>query len=1052
MRGHTVPDVKAAPGLGDGIAIVGLGLRLPKSESLDEFWSHLAAGRSLITDVPERRWDAAAVHGDPARGQFSNSVRGGFVEDADCFDPAFFNISPREAAWMDPQQRFALELAWKAIEDAGYPARALAGSRTGVYVGVCHWDYAELLEKHLRHLDAYTPTGIAFSIIANRISHFFDLRGPSLANDTACAASLTSVYEAVRALQTGECDLALAGGVNLTWSPNHFIAFSKNGMLSREGASRAFDQRADGYVRGEGGAMLLLKPLARALEDGDPIHAVIRGVGVNHGGRTNSLTVTNPQAQGELIADVMRQAAVAPDSIDYIEAHGTGTPLGDPIEIAGLKQAFARLHKDAGSTQAAGTCLVGSVKTNIGHLEGAAGVAGIAKVLAALRHARLPANVDFGQLNALIKLDASPFRIAGQSQAWPRSPQRPRRAGVSAFGFGGSNAHVVLEEAPAREAAPAYQGMVLLPLSARDPQRLVAGASSLLQFLRQWPHEALADLAWTLQTGREVMESRVAFLVANAAALEQALESFIAGKSDMRVLIPGAAADPTEPSGLLAQCAKRWLAGGEVDWASLYAGSEGQMPRRIHAPGYSFARERHWMDLSQGLKDATPVLHPLLHRNASRLAEQCYQSTFSGAEFFWAEHRVGAEQVLPGVVCLEMARAAWEHATASSRQASLSLCFEGLVWARAIRAAEAPTAVELRLLPRNGHTLAFEIAGGGPARVANAQGSLRPASAGAAAPLTRDIERLRAGSFGVIEAATLYQRLRASGMHHGTSFQAVTRVWQGDGYLLANLKLPRRLRSTLELFPLHPVLLDAAIQAWVGFETDDGALRGAAVPFACERIEVSGPCEESMWALLTPVAATLVDATVKRFDIALCDLQGGVRVHFQSLALRTMVEKDAAYALVHSIAHWQPQTIEVPATREPVELRIVAAGLEPALCDALAALSTSAVHALPAWTGPLDRAALALQWFKHLREDIAVRLHAGSLHRQQWLVLVPADLPPSLTAPLASLLRTANAEQPRVGVGRRRRGAGRWPADGATAGGHRRRRVAAQRGLHTHSI
>jgi acyl transferase domain-containing protein len=249
--------------------------------------------------------DAATVCAIP--GQEATSLWGGFVADADRFDAAFFNLSPREVAWMDPQQRWALELAWTAIEDAAIRPSALAGSRTGVFMGACHWDYAELIEKHVTRLDANTPTGIAFSIIANRVSHFLDLRGPSVVNDTACAASLVALHDAVRALQDGTCTLALAGGVNLIWSPNHFVTFSKNGMLSKRGQSRAFDDEADGYVRGEGGAMLLLKPLEAALADGDPIHAVIRGIGTNHGGRTNSLTVTNPRAQAELIADEWRE-------------------------------------------------------------------------------------------------------------------------------------------------------------------------------------------------------------------------------------------------------------------------------------------------------------------------------------------------------------------------------------------------------------------------------------------------------------------------------------------------------------------------------------------------------------------------------------------------------------------------------------------------------------------------------------------------------------------------------------------------------------------------
>ena len=375
----------------DDIAIIGLSLKFPKSNSLSEFWRNLQSGLSLITEVPEQRWDKNQYMGDPRREpNKTSSIWGGFVEDADCFDAEFFNISPRDAQSMDPQQRFALELAWQALEDANYPPSRLATSNTGVYMGVCHWDYAELFEQTGQTLDAYFPTGTAYSIIANRVSHFFDFSGPSITNDTACASSLVSIQQAMRALQSGECELALAGGVNLIWSVNHFIAFSKNGMLSRDGLCKTFDQKADGYVRGEGGAILVLKPMQAALRDGDLIHAVIKGAGTNHGGRTSSLTVTNPAAQAQLISQVYNNANVDVQSVSYIETHGPGTPLGDPVEIFGLKKAFEQMHQQQGVADAGNYCGLGSVKTNIGHLEGAAGVAGVIKVIAAMQQQHLP--------------------------------------------------------------------------------------------------------------------------------------------------------------------------------------------------------------------------------------------------------------------------------------------------------------------------------------------------------------------------------------------------------------------------------------------------------------------------------------------------------------------------------------------------------------------------------------------------------------------------------------------------------------------------------------
>ena len=524
-------DHSSTPSGADDIAIIGLSLRLPQSNTLDEFWQNLVTQRSSITEVSAERWKPDEYYGDPRKQEGkTNSIWGGFVEHADCFDAEFFKISPREAQNMDPQQRFALELSWHAMEDAGYRPSQLAGSNTGVYMGVCHWDYAELFEKSGQTVDAYFPTGAAYSIIANRVSHFFDLAGPSIINDTACASSLVSVYQAVRAIQNGEIDCALAGGVNLAWSVNHFIAFSKNGMLSKEGKSKAFDASADGYVRGEGGAVLLLKPLHKALADGDSIHAVIKGIGTNHGGHTSSLTVTNPKAQARLISQIYGKASIAPSSVSYIEAHGPGTPLGDPVEILGLKQAFQTLHQQFGTQIEPGSCGIGSVKTHIGHLEGAAGVAGMVKVVAAMQQRTLPANVHFKRLNPMIRLEGSPFYVVAQNTPW--NPDGPRRAGVSSFGFGGTNAHVVIEEFVAKPYVGAA-GAHLVPLSARDPQRLSEMVEALFVTLTAKPETDLEALAYTLQTGREAMAERVVLLAHDLPDLLAKLGAMAGGKTEI---------------------------------------------------------------------------------------------------------------------------------------------------------------------------------------------------------------------------------------------------------------------------------------------------------------------------------------------------------------------------------------------------------------------------------------------------------------------------------------------------------------------------------------
>ncbi|MFR9729789.1 amino acid adenylation domain-containing protein [Saccharopolyspora sp. MS10] len=438
------PGTAAAPPGPAGyppVAIVGIGARLPGSDDLDEFWGHLEAGRDLIRPYPVERGFAARLFGDEPE------FRGAFVRDVESFDAAAFRISRREAAQMDPQQRLLLHAAQEAVLDAGHAPASLAGSRTGVFVGLSGSDYRDLVGPDAARAGDHFLLGNVPSIAANRISYVFDLHGPSATCDTACSSSLVALHRAARSLQLGECDAALAGGANLLLAPYGFAGLSRAGMLSPDGRCKTFDARADGYGRGEGVVLLMLKTLDRALADGDPVHAVLIGSAENHGGRTHSLTAPSPRAQAEVVRAAHRAAAVPPDSIDYLEAHGTGTRLGDPIEIDGLAAAFAELYAEWGTPVRAGRTGIGSVKTNIGHLESAAGAAGVVKVVLAMRHRTLPGMAGALRPNPMIDLAGSPFRLHERTSAWDGGTS-PRRAGVSSFGMGGSNVHVVLEDAP----------------------------------------------------------------------------------------------------------------------------------------------------------------------------------------------------------------------------------------------------------------------------------------------------------------------------------------------------------------------------------------------------------------------------------------------------------------------------------------------------------------------------------------------------------------------------------------------------------------------------
>ncbi|KIG19430.1 Malonyl CoA-acyl carrier protein transacylase [Enhygromyxa salina] len=444
------------------IAVIGLACRFPGSTHAREFWAQIVGGRDCIREIPASRWDWREVYGDPDSDPGkTNSRWGGFIDGIEHFDPLFFGMAPKQAAFIDPQQRLALECAWHTIEDAGYPAAQLAGQRIGVYVGVSKNDYSELMRERKAPIPAAISTGTVHSIIANRISYLLDLRGKSEVIDTACSSALVALDHAIRDIRLGECEAALVGGVNALLSSTMYISHAQSGMLSPRGRCRSFDRGADGYVRGEGVGFVFLKPLARAREDGDRIIGVIRGSAVNHGGRANSLTTPSVDAQAEVIRQALADADVDPASITFIEAHGTGTPLGDPVEIRALRKAFA----DAEQTKARPWCGIGTVKTNIGHLESAAGIAGLIKLLLCLEHRTLPGLLHFRELNPFIELDDGPFFILDETRAWESAG--PRRAGLSAFGMGGVNAHVIVEEGP----APAPGRRVSLPAHAFERRR-----------------------------------------------------------------------------------------------------------------------------------------------------------------------------------------------------------------------------------------------------------------------------------------------------------------------------------------------------------------------------------------------------------------------------------------------------------------------------------------------------------------------------------------------------------------------------------------------------
>lgn len=905
------------------IAVIGLAGRYPGAENTEAFWDCIRDGKDCITPIPESRWNHDPYYDpDHTRTDRTYGKWGGFLKDAECFDPLFFSISPAEAQSEDPQERLFLQCVYHAMEDAGYTRWDLSPeekwdlkNRVGVFVGVMYEEYQLYGAQAQARGKMYTLNGSEASI-ANRVSYTFGFHGPSMAVDSMCSSSLSALHLACKSILSGECGVAVAGGVNLSLHPNKFLMLGQSRFLSSRGRCEAFGEGGDGYVPGEGVGAVILKPYSRAVADGDHIYGVIRSSAINHSGKTNGYTVPNPKAQTGVILEAWKTAGINPRALSYIEAHGTGTALGDPIEMNGLTRAFETVTKEKQFAY------IGSVKANIGHCESAAGVAGLTKVLLQMKHGQIAPSIHSIPQNPNIHFEETPCQVPHTLIPWARPKlqegdslrEYPRIAAVSAFGAGGTNAHVVVEEAPRQAVNASAEPLPLFALSARTEPQLRQKAADLTQWLDEnrtaieSGEIRLCDVAYTLLAGREAMEVRAAWTADSFDSLQRVLNGIASGdaagccfgKVSKHSAYQGAKDAQVEESAKAAAwmregkawtLAEQWTKGLIVDFAKVFAGKG---YRRISLPLYPFKRDRFWKPDQDQAANTIPsassfvsgALHPLLHRNVSGFGGVAYESVFHASDTLLKDHQVAGVRTLPGVAALEMARAA--YLDASQAEAS-SIALKDVLWARPVTLPEnGSRKVLVTLTPRKDGTAEFSVctqdAGN---RETCCTGTVGPASLETDARIP--VSDLWASAQKPISGENVYACFGALGLNYGLSMRSIREIRRTKQGLLVQLHLPEG-SGQESGFGLIPAIADGALQGTLALSEESPLYAGhaegeASVPFMLGGLKIASNFSADMWAVITPDSEE-----PERVNIALCNDDGKVCARFDRMAFRRIRE------------------------------------------------------------------------------------------------------------------------------------------------------------------
>lgn len=955
------------------IAVIGMAGKFPEAENLAEFWENLVYGRNCVSPFSEyRRRDTDEIVktylGQKVLDPLKVYKQCGFLKQIDKFDAGFFRISPREAALIDPSHRLFLEIAWEAISDAGLAGQRLVGSNTGIFVGKDHSGEA-MYKKMISESDVLVATGSWPGILASRLAYIFDFQGPCVVIDTACSSGLVAVHQACQAIKNKECELAIAGGVFVEFIP---ATGSQLGMIeSPDVTIRSFDRAANGTIWGEGVGAVLLKPLKKALADGDPIHAIIKSSAINNDGASNGITAPKAEAQEKVILKAWQKMQINPETISYVETHGTGTVLGDPIEVKGLNNAFRHY------TNKKQFCGIGSCKTNIGHLVGASGIASLIKVILSLKHGLLPASLNFQEPNPYIDFSNSPLYVNDRLQRWQVNGY-PRRAGVNAFGFSGTNCHLVLEEAPAKVLSVTEDQPQLLTISARSKEVLVEFVQRYQHWIAEHPETNLADFCYTINTGRGHFSHRLALIIQDLSELQSKLAYLLRSglnsthKMDIyyaehrivnmnkRDRQPGELTKAEKQGlsktgaeylrelrelGLQRQkVAQIYVKGADLNWEDLYLDQKRQ---RLHLPTYPFLRKRHWLEPQVSKEYATvkrPVKefsHPLLDRCLlDSLYQKVYLTEFS-VEDHWVlqEHRVLGNYVLPGTTYLELIREAVKEDYPDGELELRDIYFLTPLIVNPGEKRAVQTIIDKRNEQRE-FTVASQDDLTGEWMV-HIEGKIAPAK-----PLVEkkiDLEALKAGF--LKSEAVQPKELKDRPIELGPRWANLRRIYYGEDEVMILLALDEEFRDDLEELLLHPAMMDTAVNSLSQSQGE-----GVYLPFSYKALRLYRSMPGKLYSYLRKSGKEQKNQEVFAADISLFDESGRIIAEItdykvKKVRARDLTRKEDLYYQIN----WLERPLTSSNQRVLLEQKVLllqsAGNTDQKLCTALDALGWTVYQA-----------------------------------------------------------------------------------------------------------